>query len=405
MRFFIVDDNKLVIGLLRASLTDLGHEVDSETDSTRALARICKAKPDCVVLDIMMPGVDGLTLCKQLREQPELKGLRIAMLSAKPYEADRSRAMQLGANGYVDKIADKDHILDRILEIAESRFTLKFWGVRGTLPVPGPKTLKYGGNTNCVTLELPTRTLFIFDAGTGIKALSDALIAEKRAPVIGRIFISHPHWDHINALPFFAPLYTSGNQFEILGCSHAGISMEQMISAQMDGVYFPVTVKQFAASISYRDLNEGTYMVDDVQVETLLLKHPGHCLGYRVNCNGQAVCYVSDNELYPSGTPHYDESFRKRLIEYIRGARAVIADTTYSDAEYAAKMNWGHSPVSEVAAVAHEAGVETLYLYHHDPDQDDAQIDAKLQAAQAKLSSLGSKTRVLAPAEGSSIQF
>ncbi|MGH8530754.1 MAG: response regulator [Nevskiales bacterium] len=405
MRFFIVDDNKLVIGLLRASLTDLGHEVDSETDSTRALAKIRKAKPDCAVLDIMMPGVDGLSLCKQLREQPELKGMRIVMLSAKAYEADRNRALQLGADGYVDKIADKDHILDRILEIAESRFTLKFWGVRGTLPVPGPRTLRYGGNTNCVTLELPTRTLFIFDAGTGIKALSDALVAQRRTPVIGRIFISHPHWDHINALPFFAPLYVKGNQFEILGGSHAGVTMEQMISAQMDGVYFPVTVKQFAASISYRDLGEGSYMVDDVPVETLLLKHPGHCLGYRVNCNGQTVCYVSDNELYPPGASHYDEPFRKRLIKYLHGAKAVIADATYSDEEYGAKMHWGHSPVSEVAAVAHEAGVETLYLYHHDPDQDDAQIDAKLRAAQAKLASLGSKTQVLAPAEGSSIQF
>ena len=405
MRFFIVDDNKLIISLLRASLQDLGHEVETETDSTKALARMRRSRPDCTVLDIMMPGVDGLTLLKQLREQPELKGMRVVMLSAKPYEADRNRAMQLGANGYVDKIADKDHILDRILEIAESRFTLKFWGVRGTLPVPGPRSLKYGGNTNCVTLELPTRTLFIFDAGTGIKALSDALLAEKRSPVVGRIFISHPHWDHINALPFFAPLYAKGNDFEILGCSHAGITMEKMISAQMDGMYFPVTVKQFGASVVYRDLNEGSHLVDNVPVETLLLKHPGHCLGYRVNCNGQAVCYVSDNELYPPGTPHYDEHFRKRLIQYIRGAKAVIADATYSDAEYGAKMHWGHSPISEVAAVAHEAGVETLYLYHHDPDQDDAQIDAKLAAAQAKLKELKSQTAVVAPAEGSSYQF
>lgn len=404
MRFFIVDDSESMIALIRDQLVALGHEVEGELDSTRALADILRSRPDCVILDIMMPGVDGLTLCKQLREQPSLKGLRIVMISAKAYEHDRNRAMQLGANGFVNKITESDRLIERILDIAESRFTLKFWGVRGTMPVPGPKTLRYGGNTNCVTLELPTRTLFIFDAGTGIKALSDVLMARK-APVTGRIFISHPHWDHINALPFFAPLYAKGNKFEILGCSHAGITMEQMISAQMDGVYFPVTVKEFGADVRYRDLHEGQYEVDGVRVETLLLKHPGHCLGYKIHCNGQAVCYVSDNELYPPGSAHHDVPFRQRLIEYVRNAKAMIADATYTDAEYEGKVHWGHSPVSEVAAVAHEAGVETLYLYHHDPDQDDAAIDAKLEAARKVLEKLGSRTVVEAPAEGATLRL
>jgi phosphoribosyl 1,2-cyclic phosphodiesterase len=236
--------------------------------------------------------------------------------------------------------------------------------------------------------------------------LSDALMTEKRTtPITARIFISHPHWDHINALPFFAPLYVKGNKFEIFGGSSAGVTMEQMISAQMDGVYFPVTVKEFAADVRYRDLGEGDYTVDGVRVSTMLLKHPGHCLGYRVDCNGHAVCYVSDNELYPKSSPYYDEPFREKLIDYIRGASAVIADATYGDEEYGPKMHWGHSPISEVAAVAHEAGVEKLYLYHHDPDQDDNQIDAKLEVARKKLASLKSKTIVEAPAEGSSIRL
>jgi phosphoribosyl 1,2-cyclic phosphodiesterase len=313
--------------------------------------------------------------------------------------------MELGASGFINKLAEKDHLIDRILEIAESRFTLKFWGVRGTLPVPGEGSLRYGGNTNCVTLELPTRTLFIFDAGTGIKALSNALLEEKRSPVVARIFISHPHWDHINALPFFVPLYQQGNRFEIMGCSHAGLSMEQMLSAQMDGVYFPVTMHEFSANVRYRDLTEGSYTIDDMPVETLLLKHPGHCLGYRVDCNGQRVCYVSDNELYPRDSKYYDGEFHQRLVDFTRGAKFMIADATYLDEEYPAKMHWGHSPVSEVAAIAHEAGVQTLCLYHHDPDQRDEQIDAKLAAARKKLKALGSSTVVEAPAEGDSFRF
>jgi phosphoribosyl 1,2-cyclic phosphodiesterase len=405
MRFFIVDDSKSAISLIRDPLLELGHEVESETDSTKAFERIRWSKPDCAVLDIMMPGIDGLALCKQIRDEPGLRATRIIMVSAKAYEHDRKRAMELGASGFINKLVEKEHLIDRILEIAESRFTLKFWGVRGTLPVPGKDSLRYGGNTNCVTLELPTRTLFIFDAGTGIKALSDALLAEKRSPVVARIFISHPHWDHINALPFFVPLYQKGNRFEILGCSHAGLSMEKMLSAQMDGVYFPVTMQEFAADVRYRDLNEGSYSVDDVEVSTLLLKHPGHCLGYRVNCNGQAVCYVSDNELYPRDSKFYDADFHERLVAFIRGAKYAIADATYRDEEYAPKIHWGHSPVSEVAAIAHEAGVQTLFLYHHDPDQRDDQIDAKLEAARKKLKTLGSGTVVEAPAEGDSYRF
>ncbi len=405
MRFFIVDDSKSAITLIRDPLLELGHEVESETDSTKAFERIRWSKPDCAILDIMMPGIDGLALCKMIRDDPELRHTRIIMISAKAYEHDRKRAIELGATAYLNKLADKENMIDRVLEIAESRFTLKFWGVRGTLPVPGPDSIRYGGNTNCVTLELPNKMLFIFDAGTGIKALSDALMAQHRNSVKAKIFISHPHWDHINALPFFVPLYQRGNKFEILGCSHAGITMEKMLSAQMDGVYFPVTTQEFAADVRYRDLSEGVYTVEGLEVETLLLKHPGHCLGYRVNCNGHNVCYVSDNELYPKDSEYYDEEFRERLIKFIHGAKYVIADSTYTDDEYLPKMHWGHSPVSEVAAIAHAAEVQTLCLYHHDPDQRDAQIDAKLAAARKKLKELGSKTVVEAPAEGSSYSF
>jgi CheY-like chemotaxis protein len=405
MRFFIVDDSKSAISLIRDPLQELGHEVDAETDSTRALERIRSFRPDCTILDIMMPGLDGLALCKLIRDDPELRHIRIIMVTAKAYEHDRKRALELGANGYINKLVEKEHLIDRILEIAESRFTLKFWGVRGTLPVPGQGSLRYGGNTNCVTIELPTRTLFVFDAGTGIKALSDALLAEKRSPVVARIFISHPHWDHINALPFFVPLYQKGNRFEILGCSHAGLSMERMLAAQMDGVYFPVTMQEFAADVRYRDLAEGHHEVDGIEVDTLLLKHPGHCLGYRINCNGNGVCYVSDNELYPRDSKYYDADFHERLVAFVRGAKYMVADATYRDEEYASKMHWGHSPVSEVAALAHEAGVETLCLYHHDPDQRDEHIDAKLAAARRKLQSLGSQTQAIAPAEGDAFRF
>jgi CheY-like chemotaxis protein len=184
MRFFIVDDSKSAISLIRDPLLELGHEVESETDSTQALERIRWSRPDCIILDIMMPGIDGLTLCKQIRDEPELRSMRIIMVSAKAYEHDRKRAMELGASGFINKLSEKDHLIDRVLEIAESRFTLKFWGVRGTLPVPGKDSVRYGGNTNCVTLELPTKTLFIFDGGGAHLHFPPALGSHQRAAVL-----------------------------------------------------------------------------------------------------------------------------------------------------------------------------------------------------------------------------
>src|SRR6202034_1080732 len=128
--------------------------------------------------------------------------------------------------------------------IIADEIAVRFYGVRGTLPVPGPRSLRYGGNTSCVTLAVEGEPLMIFDAGTGIKELSNRLMAEKASRITARILISHPHWDHINALPFFVPLYIQGNDFEICGDGHGALGMEALIGAQMDGVYFPVTMRE-----------------------------------------------------------------------------------------------------------------------------------------------------------------
>ncbi len=158
----------------------------------------------------------------------------------------------------------------------DDQIKLRFWGVHGTLPVPGKNTVKYGGNTSCISLEFPGGKLFIFDAGTGIKVLSDYLTANKVRPVSTKIFISHPHWDHINALPFFVPLYMQGNNFEIYGPSQGNISMKKLISRQMDGIYFPIKFKEFGANIHFRDLKEEEFKVDGINIKTMLLNHPGH---------------------------------------------------------------------------------------------------------------------------------
>jgi phosphoribosyl 1,2-cyclic phosphodiesterase len=271
--------------------------------------------------------------------------------------------------------------------------------------VPGLATVRYGGNTPCISLEIAGEPLYIFDCGSGIRLLSEHLMNGKNQRLTGRIFISHTHWDHINTVAFFAPLYARGNEFEIYGPHQGDLTIERAVSAQMDGVYFPVTIREFAARLIFRDLREESLNFGPVRVDTMLLSHPGYCLGYRITVRGRKFCYITDNELYNPDDARHDERYVKRLAEFVSGADVLITDTTYRDHEYPSKVDWGHSSVSQVADLAARAQVKRLHLFHHDPDQTDADIDAKVRETREELARLGSKVVCDAPAETSSLSL
>ncbi|MDF1593403.1 MAG: response regulator [Desulfobacterales bacterium] len=398
-KFYIVDDDRISINLMTRYLEKDGHTVSGNTSSIKALQEIIAQQPDCVILDLMMPEIDGLELISLLRSKRSLDETKIVVVTAKPYEFDRKQAFSFGADGYIVKPVNPKTFVAQLLRTIADQIELAFWGVHGTLPVPSKNTIKYGGNTSCVSLDFSDNTLFIFDAGTGIKSLSDSLVAENRHLIDAKIFISHPHWDHINAMPFFAPLFKQGNEIEICGPSHGDITMEQMISGQMDGIYFPIKIKEFSARISFRDIKEETLEICGKTLKTMLLNHPGYCLGYRVEYKGRSICYITDNELYPTDSQSFNRFYRKRLINFIKGADVLITDTTYQDSEYKNKIGWGHSAVGQVANLADKAAVKTLYLFHHDTDQTDADVDLKLETAQALLAKKKSSTRCVAPKE------
>ncbi len=402
---YIVDDSTVQTEIARALLEKAGHAVTTNRSSADALRDIPAKRPDCVLMDIMMPELDGYELCRRLHSMAELTQTRLLMMSTKAYPFERKRAFELGASGYFTKPLHPASFVAELERLVADTVTMTFWGVRGTLPISRADSLRYGGATSCMSLTLPDDRLFIFDAGSGIRALSDALLAAKRSRIDGKMLISHPHWDHINALPFFVPFYVQGNQFEICGASHGDITMRDLISAQMDGVYFPVTVREFAASISYRDLGEGEYEIGGVKVKTMLLNHPGNCLGFRLTYGGRAICYVTDNELSVPDSEFYSEEYVERLAEFTRGVDALITDCTYTDEVYPRKMGWGHSSVSQVVDLACRAQPKLLYLIHHDPDDTDDIIDAKLAKARRLLAARGAGTSVTAPAERSSFEI
>ena len=403
MKFLIVDDDPIILMLMRAVLEEGGHSVKSYESSASALRDIPVDRPDVVISDVIMPEMDGFELCREIRSRPDLAAIKIIMCSSKSYEFDRRRAKELGADGYIVKPIERDSLLRLIGEILSEDVTVSYWGVHGTLPVPGPGSLRHGGNTPCISVEISGEPLYVFDCGTGIKQLSDHLAASKAQRLSARVFITHTHWDHINTIPFFGPLFVRGNQIEVFGPYQGDLTTERAVAAQMESVYFPVTTREFGARILFRDLREETLTFGPVRIDTILLKHPGYCLGYRLTCHGRSVCYITDNELYLPTDPRYDLSHVERLANFARGADLLIADTAYRDHEYPAKVNWGHSCVSEVTDLAARAKVKRLHLFHHDPDQSDDDIDLKLIEAREALLRLGSSVECDAPAEGSKL--
>ena len=401
MKFYIVDDDPDILALLRRILEGAGHSVVSSDSSQRALKEIPGERPDCVITDLMMPEMDGFELCRELRKRADLAAVKIIVLSAKSYDFDQRRARELGADGYIVKPIKPESLLASIDEFVSNQMALTYWGVHGTLPVPGPGTLRRGGNTSCVSIEIGGEPMYIFDCGSGIKQLSDQIMRSGVPRISARIFISHTHWDHINTVPFFAPLYVRGNQVEIYGPYQGDLTIARAIAAQMEGVYFPVTIREFGAHLVFRDLREERLEFGAVQIDTMLLKHPGSCLGYKVTYHDRSICYITDNELYLPTDPRRDKRYLDRLVEFVRGAEVLITDTTYRDHEYPSKVDWGHSCVSEVADLAVRAEVKRLHLFHHDPDQSDDDIDLKLDETRAHVSRLGGRVECDAPAERS----
>ncbi len=400
LKVLVIDDSPMALRITVQLLQVAGHEVEGLNEPERAINRIRELRPDVIVLDVMMPGINGFELLSMIRQHEDLAAMRILMASAKAYEADQNKAKRLGADGYIVKPFTLEKFDSTMQSLGSMR--LSAWGVRGTLPMPQEGYIRYGGNTSCYSLQFTPERHLVFDAGTGIKNCGGALLKAGRKRITADLFITHPHWDHINAFPFFAPLYIPGNAVRVHGAAQDQVGFEQLIVTQMDGIYFPVTVREFGAHVTFHEIGQQQMELDGIRVSSKLLKHPGHCLGYRVDHQGRSFCYITDNELYPADSEFADEEFLHSLADFCRGANVLVHDCTYFDHEYAAKVHWGHSSLSEVCRLAHLAEVERLWIHHHDPDQSDDDIERKLEFCATTLQAYGSQTRAVLPREGTS---
>lgn len=261
----------------------------------------------------------------------------------------------------------------------EQDIVVRFWGVRGSVPSPGPDTARFGGNTSCVSIEgvnaIDSRPrIGVFDAGTGIRNLGKT-IADRDIEIV--ILLSHVHWDHIQGFPFFSPIYQAKRNifFSTLEQRHG---LFRRLLEQMDGMHFPLTESQLRAHMDhYSDTQIEQFVDDGYRVSRIRVNHPGETYGFRADLRGRSIVYIPDNELDPPYPPILRDA---TLTAFCRGADVLIHDAQYIDADMPHKRGWGHSVISRVWELARAARVKHVVLFHHDPDRTDNELD-EIQAA------------------------
>jgi phosphoribosyl 1,2-cyclic phosphodiesterase len=299
---------------------------------------------------------------------------------------------------------------------------VKFWGVRGSLPVPGRKTERYGGNTSCVEVRSESGTRVVVDAGTGIRKLGKELAADADADRTEvHLLISHTHWDHIQGLPFFSPLYQAGNRLCVYARKRDDLHLRAVFASQTDDPYFPIPFEEAKADIAFRELlDSAEFQVSDVKVACAPLNHPYIATAYRLTVDGASVVYVSDTAPFsdilfgdqfvprpPGPATELSLSDRKKLaqmrdgvVRLCEGADLVVYDTMFTPEDYERIPHFGHSRPSDAVQICREAGVRQLALFHHAPERSDAEIDAILEETRATTKREGIALDVVAAYEG-----
>lgn len=284
---------------------------------------------------------------------------------------------------------------------------VRFWGTRGSLPKPGPDTLRFGGNTSCVEVRTSSSKLIIVDCGSGLHGLGQALMADTRPVEEGYIFISHTHWDHIQGLPFFTPLFESASKWQIYAPGTLSQSLRDTLAGQMQRLYFPVQLDQIRAEIRYHELGEETFEIADLRVTTRYLNHTALTLGYRLEADGAALVYATDHEPYDpqlaSGTGDIWGRDR-RHYEFMSGADLIVHDAQFTVDEYARRIGWGHSTIEYAVAIARAAGAKRLALTHHDPLRTDDELETLVQLMRQAQQAKPGGPDIFAAAEGQTIE-
>jgi phosphoribosyl 1,2-cyclic phosphodiesterase/ActR/RegA family two-component response regulator len=375
----IIDDDPAVLTIASRRLQAEGVETLTADNGADGLRLAKERRPHVVVLDLMMPKMHGYTVIQELRNDPTLSALQILITSAKTYSSDIERTRRLGADRYLSKPYDLKEFWNVVAELLGETvmpFSIRFWGVRGSIPTPGEATNKYGGNTACTEVRCGDQ-LLILDAGTGIRALGLSLLREfQKKPIKGHIFVGHTHWDHIQGFPFFAPAFDPNNEFTIYSLHGAEKPLQKVFRGLMDSDYFPISLNEMRAQMNFCEL-QSEVRLGEIRVSFIFLNHPGLAVGFRVDFGGRSLVYLSDHETFGRLAPDglVPNSLDMEIERFAENADVLICDAQYTEEEYLHKKGWGHSTFLDALERASRAKVKRLFIFHHDPGHDDSFMD------------------------------
>jgi phosphoribosyl 1,2-cyclic phosphodiesterase len=277
------------------------------------------------------------------------------------------------------------------------------WGCRGSIPAPGPDTLRYGGESTCIEVRADNGEVIIIDAGSGIRKLGQQLLKDKSVKNL-TLLLTHAHWDHLSGFPFFRPAFSPAYTISLCGGPDAQQSVQDYLSHQMDPPYFPIDFKYLKARFingcscdKKNCIQSLTDMDRCIVCESIPLNHPNGGYGFKLTSKGASFVFLTDNEL----RYHHEGGLqREEYVEFCRNAGLLFHDAHYLEAEYANTRSWGHSTVRDAVDLALDAGVKKLGLFHHDPDRTDDEIDRQVDWCRKYIESRESRLDCFACAEG-----
>lgn len=425
-RILIGEDLADLAALMSTTLTAAGYEVEIATDGEECLRKARELLPDLMTLDIMMPRMHGFEVLQALRADPKTSGIAVIICSGKDFKTDRDMGEQLGVIDYLTKpiplarlvgrisaffeqrevsavpfvpVAPKtgDEIYRRTLDTTRPQFHL--WGTRGSTPTVGGRFQRHGGNTSCLSVTVGDE-IFIFDAGSGIRDLGLTLAAAKSRKI--HLFITHPHWDHIQGFPFFSPAYIPGFDITVYGAKGFGKDLESIFRGQLDRDYFPVQLDDMKSNLQFRHLSGSAIEVGGARITWDFSQHPGATVGYKIEVGNHKLAWVPDNEFLQGyvGPPvlttgHPLMATYLRMIAFLSDVDVLIHEAQYMPEEYPSKIGWGHSSVSNACLLMKLAGVRRWIVTHHDPMHDDAFLETKLNLTRQILEEIGQPTQVM----------
>ena len=420
-RILVVEDDPVTSCLLNNLLTNAGYVVETVPDGEECVARADTWSPTIIILDLLMPKMHGIDVLRRLKESPRTRPIGVIVCTARSYKTDVQQALAMGAFAVLAKPVERVELLDvvgRFLRretapasttapaavpatvgeiyepsLPKNRPFIRFWGTRGSIPVSGPGYVRHGGDTSCVEVGCGAESLII-DAGSGIRELGVKLA--RGGPRRVHLFITHTHWDHIQGFPFFAPLFIPGFEVVVYGASGFGKDLESIFRGQVDRDYFPVQFEDMRAKIDFVVLSPEPVQVGGLSVTWEYTQHPQATIGYKVEVGGRKVGYASDDEFLIGyhGSPLEitpDSEWlapHRRLIEFLSDVDLLVHEAQYTNREYATKVRWGHSSVSNACVLAKLARARRWLVTHHDPLHEDGFIDEKLNVTREVLRAL-----------------